>query len=69
MGTDSFSWTDVHEIAWRLVEAHPEVDPLSVRFTDLHRWVMELPDFEDDPNRSNEKILEAIQAAWIEERD
>ena len=62
-------WTDVEDIAILLLEKHPDVDPLSVRFTDLHRWVMELPGFEDDPNRSNEKILEAIQAAWIEERD
>ena len=69
MGTDSFSWTDVHEIAWRLVEAHPEVDPLSVRFTDLHRWVTALDGFAGDPKRSNEKILEAIQMAWIDERE
>jgi FeS assembly protein IscX len=60
-------WTDVQQIAENLYEAHPDVDPLTVRFTDLHRWVMELPGFQDDPNRSNEKILEAIQAAWIEE--
>jgi len=52
-----------------LEERYPDVDNVNLRFTDLHRWVMELPDFEDDPNRSNEKILEAIQAAWIEERD
>ena len=62
-------WEDAEDIAEALLESHPDVDPLSVRFTDLHRWVTELPDFEDDPNRSNEKILEAIQAAWIEERD
>ena len=48
---------------------HPEVDNVNLRFTDLHKWGLELPDFADDPNRSNEKILEAIQAAWIEERD
>lgn len=62
-------WTDVHDIAIELEERHPDVDNVNLRFTDLHRWVMELPAFEDDANRSNEKILEAIQAAWIEERD
>ena len=62
-------WTDVQDIAIELEERHPDVDNVNLRFTDLHRWVMELPDFADDPNRSNEKILEAIQAAWIEERD
>ena len=61
-------WTDVHEIAIELEERHPEIDNVNLRFTDLHRWVLELPDFADDPARSNEKILEAIQAAWIEER-
>jgi len=60
-------WTDVSEIAIALVEAHPDVDPRTVRFTDLHRWVLALPGFDDDPNRSGEKILEAIQAAWIDE--
>ncbi len=62
-------WTDVREIAIALAERHPDVDPLTVRFTDLHRWVRELPGFEDDPDRSNEKILEAIQMAWLDERD
>jgi FeS assembly protein IscX len=62
-------WTDVQDIAIELEERHPEVDNVNLRFTDLHKWVLELPDFADDPNRSNEKILEAIQAAWIEERD
>ncbi len=61
-------WTDVRDIAIELEERHPEVDNINLRFTDLHRWVVGLPDFGDDPNRSNEKILEAIQAAWIEER-
>lgn len=60
-------WTDTLEIAIQLSEAHPEVDPKTIRFTDLHKWVMELPEFDDDPNRSNEKILEAIQMNWIEE--
>jgi FeS assembly protein IscX len=62
-------WTDVNEIAIELDEAHPDVDPQYVRFTDLHDWVFELEGFDDDPNHSNEKILEAIQMAWIEERD
>jgi len=66
---DTFTWTDVHEIGYRLAEAHPDVDPLSVRFTDLHRWVMELEGFEGEAKRSNESILEAIQMAWLDERD
>ena len=69
MGPDSFTWTDVHEIGWRLAEAHPDVEPLSVRFTDLHRWVTELVGFEGDPKKSNEKLLEAIQMAWLDERE
>lgn len=62
-------WTDIQEIALGLLESHDNVDPLQIRFTDLHRWVMELDGFADDPNRCNEKILEAIQMAWIEEAD
>jgi FeS assembly protein IscX len=62
-------WTDVRDIAIELEETHPDVDNVNLRFTDLHKWVLELPDFADEPARSNEKILEAIQAAWIEERD
>jgi FeS assembly protein IscX len=62
-------WTDTLEIAMALADLHPEVDPQTVRFTDLHRWVTELPDFDDDPARSGEKILEAIQMAWIEENE
>lgn len=62
-------WTDTLEIAIALADAHPDVDPVAVRFTDLHRWVMALPGFDDDPKRSGEKILEAIQQAWIDERD
>lgn len=61
-------WTDVHDIAIELEEAHPDVDIVNLRFTDLWKWVRDLPEFGDDPNKSNEKILEAIQAAWIEER-
>jgi|TARA_B100001079_G_C16003183_1_gene336965 FeS assembly protein IscX len=63
----SLRWTDVNDIAIELVEAYPDVDAVTIRFTDLHRWVMELPGFDDDPNHSGEKVLEAIQAAWIEE--
>lgn len=62
-------WTDVRELAIRLADAKPGVDPLAVRFTDLHKWVTELDGFVGDPKKSNEKILEAIQMAWIDERD
>ncbi|MEY3633493.1 MAG: Fe-S cluster assembly protein IscX [Betaproteobacteria bacterium] len=62
-------WTDTREIAIALCEHHPDVDPKAIRFTDLHRWVMTLPGFSDDANRSNEKILEAIQMTWIEESE
>jgi FeS assembly protein IscX len=62
-------WTDINEIAIQLWEKHPDVDPLTLRFTELHRWVTELPGFSDDPKRSNEKILEAIQMRWLDERD
>lgn len=62
-------WTDTLEIAIGLDEAHPDVDPRYIRFTDLHQWINELDEFDDDPERSNEKILEAIQMAWIEEKD
>jgi FeS assembly protein IscX len=60
-------WTDSLDIAIELAEAHPEIDPRTIRFTDLHGWVMELPEFDDDPEHSGEKILEAIQMAWIDE--
>jgi FeS assembly protein IscX len=62
-------WTDVIDIAIELAETHPEVDPLTVNFVDLRNWVIALEGFEDDPDRCGEKILEAIQAAWIEELD
>jgi len=62
-------WTDTREIAIGLRERFPDKDPKTVRFTDLHKWVMELPGFGDDPNRSGEKILEAIQMAWIDEAE
>lgn len=60
-------WTDVEEIGIQLQELHPEVDPYTVRFTDLHRWVTEIPGFVGDPAKSNEGLLEAIQTAWHEE--
>lgn len=62
-------WTDIHEIAVALCDGHPEVEPARIRFTELHQWVMDLPGFDDDPKRSGEKILEAIQQAWIDEAD
>jgi FeS assembly protein IscX len=61
------TWTSTEDIAIGLMQAHPDVDPLSVRFTDLHRWVMELDGFTGDAKDSNEKKLEAIQMAWYEE--
>ncbi|MGE3320222.1 MAG: Fe-S cluster assembly protein IscX [Candidatus Berkiella sp.] len=63
----SYGWTDINAIAEDLSDAHPDIDPQMVRFTDLHRLICELPNFSDDPKRSNEKILEAIQAAWLSE--
>ena len=69
MSNDRVTWTDVNEIGFRLSEAHPDVDPLGVRFTDLHRWVLELEGFTGDPKKSNESLLEAIQMAWLDERD
>ncbi|GAB2901326.1 Fe-S cluster assembly protein IscX [Microbulbifer echini] len=62
-------WTDIHDIAIELCETHEDVDPLTVNFVDLRNWVVALPGFDDDPGRCGEKILEAIQAAWIEERE
>ncbi len=61
------TWKDAEDIAIALMEKFPDTDPLTVRFTDLHRWVQELPDFADDPKGSNESTLEAIQMAWHEE--
>ena len=60
-------WTDAEEIGIQLFEKYPDLDPLTVRFTDLHRYVVELPGFTGDPNKSNEARLEAIQMAWYEE--
>jgi FeS assembly protein IscX len=61
------TWRDTEDIAIALNEGRPDLDPLTVRFTDLQRWVTELPGFTDDPKGSNEKILEAIQMAWLDE--
>ena len=60
-------WTEVLEIAIQLADAHPEVDPATVRFTDLHNMVVDLPEFDDDHSRGGEKVLEAIQQAWMDE--
>ena len=62
-------WSDINDIAIELEEHYPDIDPKYIRFTDLHNWVITLEGFDDDPNHSNEKILEAIQMAWIEERE
>jgi FeS assembly protein IscX len=62
-------WTDTREIAIALADAHPDVDPTRVNFVDLRNWVVALDGFDDDPKRSGEKLLEAIQQAWIEEAD
>jgi FeS assembly protein IscX len=64
---DKFTWDDAEDIAVRLAETHPDQHPLKVRFTDLHKWVTELPEFGDDPKASSEGKLEAIQMAWLEE--
>jgi len=61
------TWSDTEEIGIQLQEKFPDTDPLTVRFTDLHRYVTELPTFSDDPQKSNESKLEAIQMAWYEE--
>jgi len=63
------TWDDAEDIAIALVERHPDVDPLGIRFTDLHRWVCELPGFTDDPAASSEGKLERIQMAWVAERE
>lgn len=63
------TWDDAEDIAEALHAAHPDVEPLSVRFTDLHRWVCALPDFRDDPRASTEGKLERIQMAWVELRE
>jgi FeS assembly protein IscX len=62
-------WTDVQDIAIELADSKPNVDPLTIRFTDLMQWIMGLPGFDDVPERCNERILEAIQMAWLDEQD
>ncbi len=62
-------WTDVRDIAIALAEKHPDTDPRTVRFTDLHNYVVDLEGFDDDHHRGGEKVLEAIQAAWIDEAE
>ncbi|MDM1695329.1 Fe-S cluster assembly protein IscX [Thiopseudomonas alkaliphila] len=62
-------WVDVQEIAIQLSDLHEEIDPRYINFVKLRQLVLELPEFEDDPERSGERVLEAIQAAWIEELD
>jgi FeS assembly protein IscX len=62
-------WTDTQDIAIALSEKFPDIDPKTVRFTDLYQWVLQLPGFDDDPKRCGEKILEGIQMAWIEEAE
>jgi FeS assembly protein IscX len=61
------TWDHTEDIALELLERHPDTDPLTVRFTDLHKWVTELPEFKDDPGKSTEGKLEAIQMAWYDE--
>ena len=60
-------WTDTLKIAETLYDKNPEVDPKTIRFTDLRQWVLDLDGFNDDPNKCGERILEAIQLAWIDE--
>ncbi|MFI4983567.1 MAG: Fe-S cluster assembly protein IscX [Rickettsiales bacterium] len=62
-------WTDVIDIAIALEEKYPDIDIVNLRFTDLQAWVLGLDGFNDDPKRCNEKILEAIQSTWIDERE
>jgi FeS assembly protein IscX len=69
MPADELTWSDVHEIAFRLFEAEPDLDPLTMRFTDLHHKIVSLEGFVSDPKSSNEGILEAIQMAWVDERE
>ena len=63
----SLKWSDSLDIAIDLSEKYPDTDPKYIRFTDLHKWIIELENFDDNPDNSNEKILEAIQMNWIEE--
>ncbi|ELX09791.1 MAG: Fe-S cluster assembly protein IscX [Pseudomonadota bacterium] len=60
-------WTDITAIAEALYDKHPDIDPLTIRFTDLHNWIVDLEEFDDDHTRGGEKVLEAVQQAWIDE--
>ncbi len=60
-------WTDTQTIAEALYDRDPDVDPKTVRFTDMHQWICELEDFDDNPDASNEKILEGILLRWLDE--
>jgi len=60
-------WTDITAIAEALYDKYPDIDPMTIRFTDLHNWIVDLEDFDDDHTRGGEKVLEAIQQAWIDE--
>ena len=62
-------WLDINLIAQTLYDTYPDIDPRHIRFTDLHNWIINLPEFVDDPQRGGEKILEAIQMAWLDEYD
>ena len=62
-------WTDTQQIAESLYDKFPDIDPKTIRFTDLHNWILELDGFDDDPKHTGEKILEAVQAAWIDEAE
>ena len=65
--SNDLTWQDAEDIAIRLHEEHPDLDPLTVRFTEMHAWIVAWPEFKDDPQSSNEKKLETIQMAWLEE--
>ncbi|ARR48603.1 hypothetical protein PDPE_1-02036 [Photobacterium damselae subsp. piscicida] len=65
----SLKWTDSRDLAIELCDLHPDVDPMTVRFTQLREWIMELDGFEDEPSHCSERVLEAVQMCWIEEAD
>jgi len=68
LGVNAVKWTDTLDIAIELDEKFPDIDPMHINFVDLRNWVCQLDDFDDEPNHSGERILEAIQMAWIEEK-
>jgi FeS assembly protein IscX len=65
----SLTWTDSQELALALIEQHPDVDPIRLHFTELRQWILDLNEFNDDPKHCGEKVLEAVQMAWIDEMD